>query len=173
MANTLAHARQRFFDAQGVPLAFGKVWTYDAGTTVPRPTFADAGEVTANPNPVILDVNGEATIYWRGTYKVNLTTSADAQVPGWPEDDVTDITTLANASVATLTDRLASIAPADGASLVGAPGFTGATLADWFFGPFAEGADVTGGRPRVPLLLPQISRRRLMVGRYTYRLAST
>jgi hypothetical protein len=97
MANTLAHARQRFFDAQGVPLAFGKVWTYDAGTTVPRPTFADAGEVTANPNPVILDVNGEATIYWRGTYKVNLTTSADAQVPGWPEDDVTDITTLATA----------------------------------------------------------------------------
>ncbi len=108
MANTLAHARQRFFDAQGVPLAFGKVWTYDAGTNVPRPTFADAGEVTANPNPVILDVNGEATIYWRGTYKVNLTTSADAQVPGWPEDDVADVMS-----------RYASTDAGEGASLVG------------------------------------------------------
>lgn len=119
MANTLAHARQRFFDAQGVPLAFGKVWTYDAGTTVPRPTFADAGEVTANPNPVILDVNGEATIYWRGTYKVNLTTSADAQVPGWPEDDVTDITTLVNASVDAISTDIASTASGKGAALVG------------------------------------------------------
>jgi len=57
---------------------------------------------------VILDVNGEATIYWRGTYKVNLTTSADAQVPGWPEDDVTDIST-----------DIASTAPGKGAALVG------------------------------------------------------
>lgn len=119
MANTLAHARQRFFDAQGVPLAFGKVWTYNAGTNVPRPTFADAGEVTANPNPVILDVNGEATIYWRGTYKVNLTTSADAQVPGWPEDDVTDITTLVNASVDAISTDIASTASGKGAALVG------------------------------------------------------
>lgn len=111
MANTLAHARQRFFDAQGVPLAFGKVWTYNAGTNVPRPTFADAGEVTANPNPVILDVNGEATIYWRGTYKVNLTTSADAQVPGWPEDDVADVSVLAA--------KLLSTSTGEGASQIG------------------------------------------------------
>lgn len=126
MANTLAHARQRFFDAQGVPLAFGKVWTYDAGTTVPRPTFADAGEVTANTNPVVLDANGEATIYWRGTYKVNLTTSADVQVPGWPEDNVSDD----GAATMGLAADLASTASGKGTSLVGvydaAANFSGA-----------------------------------------------
>lgn len=115
MANTLAHARQRFFDAQGVPLAFGKVWTYNAGTNVPRPTFADADEVTTNPNPVILDANGEATIYWNGSYKVNLTTSADVQVPGWPEDNVSDNGTAAMGLAA----DLASTASGKGAALVG------------------------------------------------------
>lgn len=58
--------RQRYFDANGVPLAGGKLFSYDAGTTTPRATFTDQTGSTANPNPIILDANGEANV-WIGS----------------------------------------------------------------------------------------------------------
>jgi hypothetical protein len=56
--------KQKFYDVDGVtPLAGGRVFTYATGTTTPQATYSDYAGTSANSNPVILDANGEATIY--------------------------------------------------------------------------------------------------------------
>lgn len=79
--------RQRYFTASGEPLAGGKLYTYIAGTTTPQATYTDATETTANANPIILDANGECSL-WLGSssYKILLTDSAD--VSQWTQDYV-------------------------------------------------------------------------------------
>lgn len=54
-----------FFDNAGKPLAYGKVFTYAAGTAfvTPAATFSDRAGSAANTNPIILNIRGEATIY--------------------------------------------------------------------------------------------------------------
>jgi hypothetical protein len=73
----------------GAPLSGGKLYTYKAGTSTLKATYSDIELSTAHPNPIILDSLGQATIYGEGAYKLNLTTSADVQVTGWPVDNVT------------------------------------------------------------------------------------
>lgn len=56
------------------PLVGGKLYTYAAGTTTPKDTFADESGDTANPNPVELDARGEANVWLGdGAYKFVLT----------------------------------------------------------------------------------------------------
>jgi hypothetical protein len=50
----------QFFDASGVPLAFGCVFSYQSGTTSPLPTYTDSTGTVQNSNPVILDSGGFA-----------------------------------------------------------------------------------------------------------------
>jgi len=79
--------RAKFFvPGTNLPLAGGKVWTYAAGGSTPLATYTTAAGSTANANPVILDANGEAAIYLANgaTYDINVLTSANAQVPGYP-----------------------------------------------------------------------------------------
>jgi microcystin-dependent protein len=80
--------RQRYFDSNGAPLASGKLYSYAAGTTTPLATYTDQALTTPSANPVILDANGEATIYIPdGTnYKFVLKTSADVQQ--WSVDNI-------------------------------------------------------------------------------------
>ena len=104
----------QFFDANGNPLAGGKLYTYAAGTTTPLATYTDYGGGTANPNPVILDSRGEANV-WLGTalYKFKLTTSTNVDV--WTVDNVGGAATLA------------ALAASGGSALVGyLPAGTGA-----------------------------------------------
>jgi len=54
--------RQRFFDATGLPLSGGKLYTYQAGTTAPQDTFSNTTG-TLNTNPVVLDSNGYCDIW--------------------------------------------------------------------------------------------------------------
>lgn len=105
--------KQSFVTSAGVPLVGGRVYTYDAGTNTPRPTFADAAGTTPNTNPVILDARGEATIFWQGSYKVVLRDAADVII--WTVDNVTDPESLSN----TLRTDLASTATGKGAALMG------------------------------------------------------
>ena len=67
-------------DESGSPLSGGLVYTYDAGTTTPKDTYADSGAVTPNANPTVLDSRGEATMYGTGTYKVVVKTSGGTTV---------------------------------------------------------------------------------------------
>jgi len=57
-------AKQQYFDANGEPLAGGKLYTYYSGTTNPQATYTDWTGTTANANPVVLDSRGEANVYW-------------------------------------------------------------------------------------------------------------
>lgn len=73
------------------PLASGKVYTYEAGTTTPLasyPTYDDAlAGTNANANPVVLDSYGEAPIFLTNAiYKIVVKDSAD--VTQWTMDDV-------------------------------------------------------------------------------------
>lgn len=81
--------RQRFFDQNGDPLAFGKLYSYIAGTSTPLGTYQDADGSTPNQNPIELDADGYADVYilsGGGAYKFVLTDANDVEV--WSVDDV-------------------------------------------------------------------------------------
>lgn len=87
MAELAPLAKQRFFDANGDPLAGGKLYTYEAGTSTPKVTYVDRAGVTTNANPIILDANGECDIWiTSGFYKFVLKDSDD--VTQWTEDQI-------------------------------------------------------------------------------------
>jgi len=74
-------SKATFYDAAGERLAYGKVYTYEAGTSAPLATYTDTTGATENTNPVILDVNGQADL-WFGPklYKIILKTSMDVEI---------------------------------------------------------------------------------------------
>lgn len=107
MAHPFNNPRKHFSDQNG-PLAGGKLYTYRAGTTTPLATYIDSTETTPNTNPIILDANGEASV-WLGsdTYKMVLTDANDVVL--WTEDGVSYLpdssvvtAKLANSSVTTV-----------------------------------------------------------------------
>lgn len=51
-------AGAQLFTNQGVVLAGGLIYTYVAGSTTAQATWADINQVTANPNPIVLDSAG-------------------------------------------------------------------------------------------------------------------
>jgi hypothetical protein len=59
-----------------------------AGTSTPTPTYTDAGGLTPNANPVILDSRGEASIFFDSTtiYKITLQDATGAAL--WTQDNL-------------------------------------------------------------------------------------
>jgi hypothetical protein len=49
---------QQFFDDNGVPLAGGLIYTYQAGSSTPLVTYTENSGTIANANPIILDASG-------------------------------------------------------------------------------------------------------------------
>jgi hypothetical protein len=70
-------------------LAGGKLYSYQAGTSTPLATYSDSVG-TPNANPLILDAYGQGVVYLNSAsvYKFNLLTSAGAQVPNYPRDNI-------------------------------------------------------------------------------------
>lgn len=91
MATLSPPPKLQFFDANGVPLAGGKLYSYAAGTTTPLATYASAGETAFNTNPIILNARGEAEV-WLGTpqYKLKLTSATDVEI--WTVDNIASLT---------------------------------------------------------------------------------
>ena len=89
-ASLLIPPKARFFTASGAPLAGGKVYTYEAGTTTPKNTYVSYNG-SANTNPIILNSAGEANIWLDGNYKIVLKDSAD--VTQWTVDNVSSTVT--------------------------------------------------------------------------------
>ena len=54
---------QKFFDNNGAPLAGGKLYTYQAGTNTPVPTYTNSTGSTANTNPLVLNARGECNVW--------------------------------------------------------------------------------------------------------------
>jgi microcystin-dependent protein len=78
--------RFRAFDADGAPLAGGKLYTYASGTSTPLAVYTDVLLTIPAANPVVLDANGESTLYVEAgvAYKFVLKDSSD--VTQWTID---------------------------------------------------------------------------------------
>jgi hypothetical protein len=83
----------QFFDQNGIPLAGGFIYTYAAGTTTPLATYTDSTGSVENPNPVVLDAGGFASI-WLGpsAYKIVAQNALGVQV--WSQDNVSNLALL-------------------------------------------------------------------------------
>lgn len=79
MASLTPTPKQQIYGSDGNPLVGGKIYTYAAGTTTPLATYTDAGGLTANTNPIILNSLGQANIWLAASssYKFSVYTSAD------------------------------------------------------------------------------------------------
>jgi hypothetical protein len=89
-ATLLTAVKFREFDANGDPLAGGKVYTYAAGTTTPLATYTDAGGGTPNTNPVILDANGEASVWINAGSEYKFVVKSSADVTLKTVDNISD-----------------------------------------------------------------------------------
>ena len=76
----------REYDNNGNPLAFGKLFTYQAGSTTKLATYTDSTGVTPNTNPVILNSRGEAQVWLppNVAYKFVSAPSTDTDPPTNP-----------------------------------------------------------------------------------------
>lgn len=88
MAKIRANPRFRAVDPNtGASLVGGKLFTFIAGTTTNKATFADQAGLITNPNPVQLDGNGEANVWLgAGGYKFKLTDAFDVEL--WTVDGI-------------------------------------------------------------------------------------
>lgn len=116
-ATIMPNGKHRFYDLAGNVLSGGKLYTYAAGTVVPKATFSDQAATIPNTNPVILDIRGEALVRWEGSYKYVLKTSADVTI-----ETIDDFT------------PNAALLDSNGANSVGflyAAGYSAGTLGKW------------------------------------------
>lgn len=89
MAELAPLARQRFLDANGEPLALGKLYVYEAGSSTPKTTYTErsAAPGTENTNPIILDADGWCDLWIEsGYYKLVLKDANDVTI--WTKDDI-------------------------------------------------------------------------------------
>jgi len=89
MAQAMIMPKKYFFDDNGNPLAFGKVYTYAAGTTDPQVTWVDELKSAENTNPIILNEQGYAEIYLDGSYNIEVFDANDD--PIWTADPVSSL----------------------------------------------------------------------------------
>lgn len=91
MAVTLTPSpKMQFFSDAGVPLVYGKLYTYASGTATPLVTYTDSTGTVPNSNPIILNTRGEAEV-WLGPsrYTFALTDADDNLI--WTADGVNTI----------------------------------------------------------------------------------
>jgi hypothetical protein len=85
----------RATDANGLPLAGGKLFSYAAGSSTPLALLAADG-TTPLANPVVLNASGQAEVrLGPNAYKLNLLSALDVQQANYPVDNVTNPTNLA------------------------------------------------------------------------------
>ena len=82
MARLMSEPSMQFFDDSGNPLAGGKIYTYETGTSTNKATYTDADAGTANANPVILDAAGRGDIWLLtdAAYRIVVKDSSDTTI---------------------------------------------------------------------------------------------
>lgn len=92
----------QLFDNNGAPASGFSLCTFAAGTTTPQATYADnAG--TVNPNPVVLDSAGRATVYLGAfsykfiLYAANGTGCPNSAAQIWTQDNIYDLAQISGA----------------------------------------------------------------------------
>jgi hypothetical protein len=77
----LSNIAKQFFDNNGDPLAGGKLFFYETGTSTLAATYSNAAQTTANTNPVILDASGRmGDVFYEGGLKIILTDASDVTI---------------------------------------------------------------------------------------------
>lgn len=135
----------QFFSANGTPLAGGKVFTYDAGTTTARATcktVSSSGVCSAfNTDPIILNAGGFADI-WLANQSYKFVVQNSTGVQQWTVDNVAGYLGLLNlANTWTFGQTFSqpiTVTPSDNQIVVGAAGSQ--TIFD---APPASGGGVT------------------------------
>ncbi len=87
--------RQQFFDANGLPLAGGLIYTYAAGTNTPQSSYTDSTATTPNTNPVVLDAGGFGSI-WLATSMYKIVATNANGVQQWSVDNVGGLAVISN-----------------------------------------------------------------------------
>lgn len=91
--SSLGGAGWQFFDANGVPLSGGKLYTYAAGTTNLATTYTSSAGTTPHANPIILDSAGRVSeqiwLTSATAYKFVLASSTDVVL--WTKDHIPGI----------------------------------------------------------------------------------
>jgi len=120
--NLAPYVRIRELDANGNPLAGGKLYTYRTGTSTPKTTYSDASG-TANANPVVLDSEGSADVWIDSdeAYRFRLETSTGAL--RWQRDGITNSTWSTMRTVATIADLKLISGSSTDASVVSVAGY--------------------------------------------------
>ena len=100
--------KQQFLDNNGNPLVGGKLYSFAAGTNTPLATYTDYTGLSANPNPVIMNARGEASVWLSPVaYKLKLVDASNVEI--WTVDNITNI----------IPSVPATLAASDGSSLIG------------------------------------------------------
>jgi hypothetical protein len=88
-----------FDDINGRPLVGGKLYTYNANSSTPAPTYRNKSGTLLNENPISLDERGECEVWLVDgiRYKMVLVDPIGTQV--WEADDVFSMTNLVNITV--------------------------------------------------------------------------
>ncbi len=93
MAIPVPFVKSQWLDNNGVPLAGGQLFSYQAGTSTPLATYADPLGATPNANPVILDAYGRANVFLGNSYyKLVLEDSLGNVL--WTEDNINGTTSI-------------------------------------------------------------------------------
>jgi len=123
MTTVALDAFPQYLTNGGLPLAGGRIYSYQAGTSTPLATYTDRSGSVANANPVVLDAAGRADIWLsvNVAYKLVLEDSA-----GNVLDSIDDY--YAGADPAQLI--AAGIVPATGGTYTGLVSFTGGATFD-------------------------------------------
>ena len=110
MTATLMPLVKQQFNQNGVPLTGGKLFVYSAGTTTKATTFTDSTGAVPNTNPIILDANGQASVWLDPTkyYKFILSPSTDTDPPTNPYWTVDNVAAPAPVAVGNMTDEKGS-----------------------------------------------------------------
>ena len=100
----LGGAGWQFFDNSGVPLAGGLLYSYEAGTTTPAPTYTTSAGTIANTNPIVLDAAGRPpSEIWLGPIAYKLVLKTSASVLLWTMDNIVGLPAARTQAYATAT----------------------------------------------------------------------
>lgn len=105
--------RPQFFDANGDPLAFGFIYTFEAGSNTPLASYTDHTGTVQNTNPIHLDAGGYADI-WLTAESYKIAVQDANHVPLYTIDGVPGLGSLI--SVGDLSPLFTSIFSAGGLS---------------------------------------------------------
>ena len=88
----LGGAGWQFFDNSGVPLTGGLLYSYEAGTTTPAPTYTTSAGTIANTNPIVLDAAGRPpSEIWLSPIAYKLVLKTSTSVLLWTMDNLSGI----------------------------------------------------------------------------------